>query len=60
MNPPFYFWTQMHLIKLLGLKAKNPVGEERRKRRKEGDSLRKPFSIKQLQIKYFLLKAYLA
>ncbi len=24
MNP-FYFWTRLHLIKLLGLKAKNPV-----------------------------------
>jgi len=25
MNTPFYFFTQVHLIKLLGIKAKNPV-----------------------------------
>lgn len=24
MNPPFYFYTQSHLVKLLGLKARNP------------------------------------
>ena len=25
MNSPFYFYTRLHLVKLLGLKAKNPV-----------------------------------
>lgn len=25
MNKPFHFYTQLHLIKLLGIKAKNPV-----------------------------------
>jgi len=25
MNKPFHFYTQLHLTKLLGIKAKNPV-----------------------------------
>lgn len=25
MNSSFYFWTRLHLVKLLGLKAKNPI-----------------------------------